>query len=180
MELASAMRESNMFSSDWIYDNIFHISEEQFDEMRDLVREDKTREFRLTQIENEGNDPFESGKSYGTPHDLASLYGQGRYQSNSADVPKGYDENEPELGRPKEKITTRNTQKDNFGKDRLGAAGMKRDYNDPKNVSPLALESKKEFAKIKNHLPNMEDKKLIFEQKKKEADYLNEKNIKNL
>ena len=27
-----------------------------------------------TQIENEGNDPVESGESYGTPHDLANLY----------------------------------------------------------------------------------------------------------
>ena len=57
---------------------------------------------------------------------------------------------------------------------------MKRDYNDPKNVSPLALESKKEFEKIKNHLPNLEDKKLIFESKNKEAEYLKESNIRNL
>jgi hypothetical protein len=180
MELANAMKESNLFSSDWIYDNVFRLSEEQYDEMRDLVREDKKREFRLTQIENEGNDPAESGKSYGTPHDLASLYGQGRYQTNSNNVPEGYNEEEPELGRPKEKISNRNTQKDNFGKDRLGVSGMKRDYNDPQNVSPLTLESKKEYERIKKHLPNLGDKKLIFESKNKEAEYLKEKNIRNL
>jgi hypothetical protein len=180
MELANSMKESNLFSSDWIYDNVFRLSEEQYDEMRDLVREDKKREFRLTQIENEGNDPAESGKSYGTPHDLASLYGQGRYQTNSNNVPEGYNEEEPELGRPKEKISNRNTQKDNFGKDRLGVSGMKRDYNDPQNVSPLALESKKEYERIKKHLPNLGDKKLIFESKNKEAEYLKEKNIRNL
>ena len=28
----------------------------------------------LNQIENEGNDPLESGESYGTPHDLAGMY----------------------------------------------------------------------------------------------------------
>jgi hypothetical protein len=180
MELANVMKESNLFSSDWIYDNVFRLSEEQYDEIRDLVREDKKREFRLTQIENEGNDPAESGKSYGTPHDLASLYGQGRYQTNSNNVPEGYNEEEPELGRPKEKISNRNTQKDNFGKDRLGVSGMKRDYNDPQNVSPLALESKKEYERIKKHLPNLGDKKLIFESKNKEAEYLKEKNIRNL
>ena len=27
-------------------------------------------------------------KSYGTPHDLASLYGKGRMYSNPGDVPK--------------------------------------------------------------------------------------------
>jgi hypothetical protein len=33
-----------------------------------------------------------------------------------ANVPAGYDEDEKELGRPKEKVSTRNTQDDNFGK----------------------------------------------------------------
>ena len=47
--------------------------------------------FRTTQIEAEGNDPIETGKSYGTPHDLASLYGSGRMYSDPANVPDGYD-----------------------------------------------------------------------------------------
>ena len=83
VELANQMLEQKLIPSDWIYDNIFHFSEDQFDEYRDLIREDAKRSFRNTQIEAEGNDPVESGKSYGTPHDLANLYGKGRYQSNS-------------------------------------------------------------------------------------------------
>ena len=75
------MQESQLFPSDWIYDNIFHLSEDQYDEYRDLIREDTKRKFRLAQIEAEGNDPLETGKSYGTPHDLASLYGKGRMYS---------------------------------------------------------------------------------------------------
>ena len=39
------------------------------------------------QIEAEGNDPVETGKSYGTPHDLASLYGKGRMYSDPTNVP---------------------------------------------------------------------------------------------
>ncbi len=77
------------------------------------------RAFRVTQIENEGNDPVESGKSYGTPHDLASLYGKGRNDSDPRNVPTGYDEDET-LGRPKDSITTIGKQDSNFGKDRLG------------------------------------------------------------
>ena len=33
-----------------------------------------------------------TGRSYGTPHDLASLYGQGRMESDPANVPDGYNE----------------------------------------------------------------------------------------
>jgi hypothetical protein len=45
--------------------------------------------------------------------------------SDPANVPDGYDE-DPDLGRPKEKVSKRNTQDDNFGKDRLGSQGMKK------------------------------------------------------
>ena len=132
MTLAQSMIDSKIMPSDWIYENIFHFSEDQYDEYRDLVREDAKRTFRLAQIEAEGNDPTETGKSYGTPHDLASLYGVGRMQSDPANVPPGYDEKET-LGRPKEKFTDRNTQDNAFGKDRLGVNGMKKDIMIIKN-----------------------------------------------
>jgi len=142
VELASSMMENNLLPTDWIYDNIFHLSENEFNEYRDLIVQDAKRKFRLNQIESEGNDPVTTGKSYGTPHDLASLYGKGRYEDNS--VPDGYDEKES-LGRPKEKVTKRNTQDDNFGKDRIGSRGNKVDDQPDANLnfkggSPLALE----------------------------------------
>ena len=88
VELAQQMLETKLVPSDWIYDNIFHFSEDQYDEYRDLIREDAKRTFRVDQMEAEGNDPVESGQSYGTPHDLAYLYGKGRYNSDAENVPK--------------------------------------------------------------------------------------------
>ena len=135
-ELAQTVLELNLLSTDWIYDNIINFSEDQYDEMRDLIREDKKRKFRLSQIENEGNDPIESGKSYGTPHDLASLYGKGRLTAGDEGVPEGYDE-DIKLGRPVESNTTRGKQEDNFGKDRLGVKRMKgTDKNDSDSIRP--------------------------------------------
>lgn len=151
IELAGQMLEKNLFPSDFIYDRLFHLSEDQYDEMRDLIVEDKKRLFRLTQIENEGNDPQESGESYGTPHDLATLYGVGRYESNSKEVPKGYDEKAP-LGRPQEKTSIYNTQIDPLGKDRMGRAGMtEKPNNNPfkTNQTSLNLESKTSFNQNK-------------------------------
>ena len=160
MELAAQMAETKLFSSDWIYENIFHFSQDQYEEMRDLITQDQKRVFRLKQIEAEGNDPLETGKSYGTPHDLAYLYGKGRY--DSMDVPTGYNEKEP-LGRPKEKVSNINTQDNAFGKDRLGKDAMKNDDQEGygksvKNTSPLALEIK---AKNKTLLESL-NKKLVF------------------
>jgi len=183
MTLAQSMIDSKLMPSDWIYENIFHFSEEQYKEYRDLVREDVKRDFRLTQIETEGNDPTSTGKSYGTPHDLASLYGMGRMQSDPGNVPPGYDEKST-LGRPKEKFTDRNTQDNAFGKDRLGAQGMKKDYNDNNKIkpdfkggSPLALETRNMLEKIPR--PPKTGKQLVFEQDKSKENLLDESQLRD-
>ena len=181
VDLAAQMMETKLLPTDWIYENIFHLSEDQFEEYRDLIREDAKRTFRTGQIEAEGNDPIETGKSYGTPHDLASLYGSGRMSSDPSNVPDGYKEGTTDktpLGRPTEKATKRNTQDDNFGKDRLGAAGMKKDYNDT-GKSALALEGNTQFLQHQSMLNSIPSKKqMVFEQDKAKSSLLDESNIK--
>ena len=167
-----------------LYENIFHLSEDQYDENRDLLIQDAKRKFRITQIENEGNDPLETGKSYGTPHDLASLYGRSRYEDG--EVPVGYDEKET-LGRPVEKVTDRNTQDNAFGKDRIGASGMKKDNDESDSTkpkyqggSPLALETKNtrnKNSKMFNDIKNQK-KQMIFEADIKGNSLLDESQIR--
>ncbi len=157
MTLAQSMLDSKLIPSDWIYENIFHFSQDQYEEYRDLVNQDVKRGFRLSQIEAEGNDPLSSGKSYGTPHDLAALYGKGRMYSDPSNLPDGYDEGTTDkspLGRPIENPTSRDKQEGNFGKDRLGRKGMKKDYND--TSSPLSeLESNKILSKYEDMLKDI-------------------------
>ena len=184
-ELAQTLKSEKLLPTDWIYDNIYHLSEDQYDEYRDLMREDAKRTFRLGQIEAEGNDPVETGKSYGTPHDLASLYGKGRMYSNPGNVPDGYDK-DSDLGRPKDGISNRGKQDSNFGKDPLGVKRMKdTDKNDSidsrtdTNKSGLALESSKTtYLKNKDMFKKMNKKKLVFEQNKDNSSLLDEKQLK--
>jgi hypothetical protein len=163
VDLASQIMENNLLPTDWIYDNLFHFSEDQYDEYRDLIIEDKKRQFRVNQIAEEGNDPNESGQVYGTPSQLATAYGKGR---GDGDVPTGYDEKNPNepvhlVGRPEKSVSNINRQDNAFGKDRIGVktyntAGA--DQEDSlaktqwKGGSPLALETylknKKMFANI--------------------------------
>ena len=182
VDLAQQMLETKIIPSDWIYDNVFHFSQDQYDEYRDLAIEDAKRTFRIQQITEEGNDPIETGRSYGTPHDLASLYGRGRYEDNS--VPDGYDE-KSDLGRPKEKVSDINTQNNAFGRDRLGRQDNKTDdqekYGVPnyKGGSPLALENAKTvFAKNKTLLESL-DKEIIFSKKRSGESLLDESNLNN-
>jgi hypothetical protein len=161
VDLAKNIMETKLLPTDWIYDYIFNFSQDEYDEYRDLLAEDQKRAFRFKQLEEEGNDPKATGRSYGTPHDLASLYGKGRMFSEPENLPVGYGD-DLKLGRPEEKVTDRNTQDDNFGKDRLGAKGMKNDDNESDSIrpqykgnSPLALEAKQIFLKNKSLIENM-------------------------
>ncbi len=177
VDLANSIMESKLLPTDWIYDNVFHFSEDQYDEYRDLIVQDQKRAFRRDQIAAEGNDPLETGKSYGTPHDLASLYGQGRMESDPGNVPDGYNE-KSDLGRPQEKPTSRNSQADNFGKDRLGSAGMKNDYNDSPNNNGLNLENAKTvYAKNKQLIESL-GKDLVYTVDKRKESLLDESRIK--
>jgi len=174
LDLVSQMKESQMFSSDWIYDHLFGFSDQQIIVQRDLVREDAKRDFRLNQITSEGNDPLESGKTYGTPHDLATIYKQNN-DTTDGKLPPGYEEKDTTIGRPRERMSIIGTQEDPLGgRDRLGIdmTGA-HDYNDPQNGSKLS-EAKRLYLTNKEHLfKNLPTKQ-------KESELLNEDNIKGL
>ena len=60
--LASDMKESNMFSKKWMYNNIFNMSDDDAENLQNEVVKDKKEEWRLQQITDEGSDPaFASG-----------------------------------------------------------------------------------------------------------------------
>jgi hypothetical protein len=183
VDLAQKITETKLLPTDWIYDHIFNFSQDEYDEYRDLLAEDQKRTFRYNQLMEEGNDPKVTGKSYGTPHDLASLYGKGRMYSEPDNVPVGYGD-DLKMGRPEEKSTTRNTQDDNFGKDRLGNKGMKKDDNESDSIkpeykgnSPLALEAKQVYLKNKTLIESVV-KKISFNEDKPKSSLLDENQIR--
>ena len=186
IDLANQMKDSKLFSSDYIYENIFDMSEDQYNEMRDLVREDGKRAFRHAQIEAEGNDPAKSGRSYGTPHDLASMYGRRATATEKGaglgDVPSGYNEVGPEGGRPREKMSVYGTNKDPMGgRDRLGVHGMHGGFpSDNENVMETnTTKAQSVYQQIKD---SFEDKKeLIFEETKEtKSKLLDETQLRDL
>jgi len=191
VDLANQMKDTKLFSTDYIFENIFDLSEDQYMEMRELVKEDSKRMFRLAQIEAEGNDPAKSGVTYGTPHDLASMYGRRSVATpkggEPASLPTGYSEVEdkdtewgqpgPEGGRPREKASVYGTNDNPMGgRDPLGVHGMHGGYpsdndNVMENITTQAV-----YHKNKESLKN-----IVFEKEtESESDLLNEDNIKDL
>jgi len=177
VDLAKNIMDAQLLPTDWIYHHIFHFSEDQFDEYRDLILQDAKRKFRLAQVTEEGNDPLETGKSYGTPHDLASLYGKGRVVSDPGNVPAGYGE-DVTLGRPKEKASAINTQQNVFGKDRLGKTAMKYDDEMGGMSKQLTESAQTTYLKNKQFLNSME-KQLVFQADKSKESLLDENQLRD-
>lgn len=197
MDLAAQMMETSLLPTDWIYDKLFHFSEEEFDEYRDLVAEDKKRAFRFKQIEEEGNDPAQSGQAFGTPHQIASMYGgYGNTNLANTEVPQGYDEINPTEptklpGRPQDKVSLINTSDDPLGRDRMGVYDLKSKPTTGednlkvkyKGNSPLALKEAREhnnntvaaYLKNKSALEAFGKRRVDLY---KESDLLNENQIK--
>ena len=173
--VAGDMIEKGLFSKDWVYENVFGLSNDEYIKEKDQQVIDAMHSFRIAQIENEGNDPTESGLSYGTPHDLASLYGNKRDKAvGPAQVPTGYDEKEP--GRPVEKPKNYGSDKGNFSRDPLGKKDLTPDkqekQSDGNKVSTF------EIKNIKQSLQKLKTKKKILKEEE-ETGLLSEKNIKS-
>ena len=198
IDLYNLIKEAKILSTDYFLGNIMELSEDEILAQRELILEDQKREFRMNQILEEGNDPAITGESYGTPHDLATLYGQTRYAK--PDVPDGYDPNKP--GTPKINMSTIGTDNSAFGRDPLGKKGALEKYRPekPKNAAPgngpLKLNEQQltpeqrfrlELAKIKlekrkSKITEIYPRKItLFENKEDDSEntFLDEDNIKS-
>jgi hypothetical protein len=72
--LAKDMQDSTLFSRKYIYETIFGLTKDEWQEQEALVIEDTKTAFRIEQIKSEGNDPVKTNMSFGTPHDIASMH----------------------------------------------------------------------------------------------------------
>jgi hypothetical protein len=186
VDLASQMKDSKLFSSDYIYEKIFDLSEDSYMEMRDLVREDSKRAFRIAQIEGEGNDPAKSGATYGTPHDLASMYGRRATPTAKGagqdEVPQGYEELPkwgepgPEGGRPTEKASIYGTNDALGGRDPLGVHGMHGGFDSDNDKVAENFKTNTVYLRNKELF-----KDIVFKKENtKDSQMLSEDNIKDL
>lgn len=63
--VATDMVENKFFSYDWIYKNIFNMSEDDIKEVKDQIVEDAKQRYRFSSIEEDGDDPAKPFKNIG-------------------------------------------------------------------------------------------------------------------
>ena len=142
--LATNLRDSNMFSERWIYENIFGLSQDEWTAEQLQVIEDIKTQFRREQIKSEGNDPKKSNQSFGTPHDIASMH----VANKGTLLPGQEQEHVAGPGRPAGP-TTGKSHKSPFGRDPLALKSISKTFSNDKSPlqhkfkggSPLSIEN---------------------------------------
>ena len=163
--LANTMKESNMFSQKWIFENIFGMSHDEWTTEQLQVIEDLKQQFRHEQIKSEGNDPKKTNQSFGTPHDIASMHTAG-----NGLLPGMEQEHAPGTGRPEEPGTW-GTHDSPHGRDPLAIKQIGKSFSSDKSPlqhkykggSPLSTESK-EISSLINSLKSIKKSSKIIQE----------------
>lgn len=129
VDLVKSIKEDNIFSDEYIYTQIFGMTEDEWKAEMDKIAETGKFKFRMQQIIEEGNDPKVSGKSFGTPHDIATMQVSSKFidGSNPESLKQLYtpDEREENEGKPPQYAGSFETKRDqDFGRDPNGRKEM--------------------------------------------------------
>ena len=195
VSLVSDMKDLKMISQEWMYKNIFNMSDDEWKEEQFKVINDIKLGFRHGQIESEGNDPVKTGESFGTPHDLATLQQSGDEVDDNSGANAGFPTVEdkggaPEggfegAGRPKESGNY-GTDENPFGRDPLGnkSISVKADrpghsYNANEVLNKEVTNSMLSKMKYKTKTKKIITESLKSDDNNKESGLLDEKNILN-
>ena len=159
LNLADTARQNQMLSEDWVYSNIFNLSEKEIELQKAKVVEDTKQKFRRSRIESEGEDPAAEVATESLKKNRSAL----RSANDTRKTRSG--KTDKDVGRPKENDYY-GTDNGARGRDPLGKETNKRDVKNRdrsikhkyKHSSPLAKE-------IANSMNLFKNKKSVLKEK---------------
>ena len=179
LNTARDMVDAKMFSKEWIYDNIFNLSEDEQEEIRNNFVDDAKEFYRLEAIQNEGTDPADPNAVTDSEEGDEETWGFGKFENMTDEEKARVKERE------KEEKKRRNADKEYdhpddkpMGRDPLGRDERKvsgRSWSE----SPLKLESDlQRLDKFlnKNSNKSVQQKKQIISESKEKRDIKKELN----
>jgi hypothetical protein len=154
VRLASDVKALNMLSSDWAYNNVFGLSQDEIDTERAKVILDLKDRFRHTSIEQQGQDPANPPQQQNVEEEIGKL-------KTEIELNRG-------VGRPKEG-NTYGKDKHPYGRDPLGdAENHKERKRDDRHLNANAKKLAREY------INGISSKKKVLNEK---SDMLDEKNL---
>ena len=154
--LANDMKGLNMMSTDWVYHNVFGMSQDEIDNERAKLILDLKDRFRYTSIEQQGQDPANPPQQTNVEEEIEKM---------KQEIVDG------KVGRPKEG-NTYGKDKHPYGRDPLGD---KENHKETKRESRPTSFSQKKIAR--EYINGVSAKKKVLNEKLEKTDLLDEKNL---
>jgi len=159
VRLASDVKALNMLSSDWAYNNVFGLSQDEIDIERAKVILDLKDRFRHTSIEQQGQDPANPPQQQNVEEEISKL-------KTEIELNRG-------VGRPREG-NTYGKDKHPYGRDPLGDMENHKDRKrDDRNLNTNAKKLAREYIngisskkKVLNEKSSMLDEKNLLDETK--------------
>ena len=156
LNTARDMVDAKFFSKEWIYNNIFNLSEDEQEEIRNSFVDDAKEFYRLEAIQNEGTDPADPNASTDSEED--DQWGFGNFENLSDEEKERVKEREKEEKKRKNADKEYDHPDDKpMGRDPLGRDERKvsgRNWSE----SPLKLEA--DLERLDNFLSKNGSKKI--------------------
>jgi len=156
VRLATDIKGMNMLSTDWVYHNVFGISEDEMDTERAKMVLDLKDRFRYNSIEQQGQDPANPPEQQNVEEEIEKM----KQEINDND--KG--------GRPREG-NTYGKDKHPYGRDPLG----NKENEKERKRETRTNESNKKIAQ--EYINGISAKKKILSEKSEKSDLLDENNL---
>ena len=153
--LAGDLKQLNMLSSDWVFHNVFGMSDEEVDIERAKMVLDLKDRFRYNSIEQQGQDPANPPQQTNVEEEIEKMK---------------QEINDNEGGRPREG-NTYGKDKHPLGRDPLG----NKENEAERKRETRTNESKRKFAQ--EYINGISAKRKILSEKTEKSDLLDEKNI---
>jgi hypothetical protein len=154
VRLATDMKGMNMLSTDWVYHNVFGMSEDEMDMERAKMILDLKDRFRYNSIEQQGQDPANQPEPQNVEEEIQKM--------KQEIVDKG--------GRPREG-NTYGKDKHPYGRDPLG----NKENEKERKRENRSIESSKKLAQ--EYINGISAKKRILSEKTQKSDLLDENNL---
>lgn len=154
VNLISNIKEQKLLSNKYIYENILNLTPEEWKLEEDLIIEDLKLRFRQTQIEEEGNDPAVTGKSFGTPHDISALQVASKLSGtgeNEKTFDISTDKRHDNEGRPEKPGSFERAKDSDLGYDPFGRKEMNRNEGMQRLIKALNKDIAKSIKTTPTH-----------------------------
>ncbi len=186
VSLSKDMLESKMFSRKWIYENVFHMSDDDILVVSNDIIDDTKQNYRVKQIEDEGIDPAKPYNKIKPDEETGGGASSGPETGGETGTPPegekaaGETETPEPIAEKKRDQTGRKKASDYpFGEDPLGNLENTRKANKTTTENPISHKFSNgplNFEHLNVYL-NVRDKKIITENVETPKSFLDESNI---